>query len=422
MFRSLAVELDGDGPSSVTSSVDISDLPFEISICILRHLPGEDLAAACAASAVWAIIVRQEQIWRRACEYRWPEAFPDAADGLLPAACMDAPPLVMPPWVRKAPTRAHAAYRLLRHSPHLMRSPLELGAAAAAANGAWRAYYLEHSAYELLHLPGSAIGSGVAALEVAPDALSEQHAALTAALFRLRSGGIAALGAAAAETPRAAETMMNWRGLQHATLSLPASTPLTSVSTEMEDVSAEDAATVVATVVAAASAAASASASAAAAATAAAAAAAAAAEATAAAEAVDGRDGKTAGAGAGGEAAADVDDAAVEDAAPIDVADAPADEEMPLSSPLDATNGGQTRGAAADAAGATGPLARLSSVSDPTRPLRSLWIRSAGLSDPMALMQTLQPAPFCRLHTLELSDSPLHATGGSILSICCARR
>ena len=55
MFRSLAVELDGDGPSSVTSSVDISDLPFEISICILRHLPGEDLAAACAASAVWAI-------------------------------------------------------------------------------------------------------------------------------------------------------------------------------------------------------------------------------------------------------------------------------------------------------------------------------------------------------------------------------
>ena len=177
MFRSLAVELDGDGPSSVTSSVDISDLPFEISICILRHLLGEDLAAACAASAVWAIIVRQEQIWRRACEYRWPEAFPDAADGLLPAACMDAPPLVMPPWVRKAPTRAHAAYRLLRHSPHLMRSPLELGAAAAAANGAWRAYYLEHSAYELLHLPGSAIGSGVAALEVASKAADVKLAA-----------------------------------------------------------------------------------------------------------------------------------------------------------------------------------------------------------------------------------------------------
>ena len=70
----------------------VTDLPVELTLCVLRHLTGEELALACAASALWASVVRQEEVWRKACEHRWPEAFVDVL-GCVPAATMAPAPL-----------------------------------------------------------------------------------------------------------------------------------------------------------------------------------------------------------------------------------------------------------------------------------------------------------------------------------------
>jgi len=77
------------------------DLPSEIGLHVLRRLCCWDLVAACHASAVWDGIVRSEDLWRRACEYRWPRRFHFAPLVRNDLDAGGAPPLVMPPWARQ---------------------------------------------------------------------------------------------------------------------------------------------------------------------------------------------------------------------------------------------------------------------------------------------------------------------------------
>jgi hypothetical protein len=77
------------------------DLPNEMGLYILRRLSAWDLVAACRASSVWDSTASSEDLWRRACEYRWPHRFETAPLVRHDLDAGGAPPLLMPPWARK---------------------------------------------------------------------------------------------------------------------------------------------------------------------------------------------------------------------------------------------------------------------------------------------------------------------------------
>lgn len=124
-------------------------LPSEISLCILRRLRGAELAVACAASSVWARLVRSERLWRKACEHRWPCAFAGPLGRLTRAAGMPAP-ITMPPWVcipSIQPEQMHPSYVSSPHTPFLPSPP-----SSSSSEAAWRTFYLEHDAHEIYSL------------------------------------------------------------------------------------------------------------------------------------------------------------------------------------------------------------------------------------------------------------------------------
>ena len=112
----------------------ILDLPADLSLAVLSRLEGWDLVAACAASIVWSSQVATEELWRKACEARWPLTF-----GRRPEA--EASPLAMPVWLGRV---SH------------FRAPRRVGSMVPPAPGAplveWRAYYLEHDLHEALNV------------------------------------------------------------------------------------------------------------------------------------------------------------------------------------------------------------------------------------------------------------------------------
>ena len=112
----------------------ILDLPADLSLAVLSRLEGWDLVAACAASVVWSSQVANEELWRKACEARWPLTFGRCREG-------EASPLAMPVWLGKV---AH------------FRAPRHVGSMVPPAPGAplveWRAYYLEQDLHEALQV------------------------------------------------------------------------------------------------------------------------------------------------------------------------------------------------------------------------------------------------------------------------------
>ena len=191
--------------SGAVLSLDVR-LPSEISSSILRHLTGEELLAASLASAAWASISRTEEIWRRACEYRWPEIFADA-QGRLPVACTECAPLEMPPWVVQSNFCAtdQPRYVPMRRDPWLLAPP-----SGGAPQAEWRAFYLQHSAYELLNV-------GTAFLTA--DELEDHHIRLADSLRMLRDWCSSPILGAVAESDMALRVTSWMRGLRHITFS-----------------------------------------------------------------------------------------------------------------------------------------------------------------------------------------------------------
>ena len=97
--RLLAPMPSSDSSDEAPGTSRIEDLPNEILLCILRQLLGVEVLAACAASATCARLVHSEQLWRRSCEHRWPEAF-SPGWGQMPKAALEPPPFRMPEWHR----------------------------------------------------------------------------------------------------------------------------------------------------------------------------------------------------------------------------------------------------------------------------------------------------------------------------------
>ena len=189
---------------------EIHELPAEISLCVLRHLSGLDLLAACIASPAWAELTRVEKLWRRACEHRWPEVFTEP-DGSLPAAASVVPPLAVPCWVRPMSTLATPSHVPARRDPHLVPPPRGK-AADGPSDAPLRAYYLEHDAYELLNIGASFFS---------PEQLNAEHAALVRALEQLRGFCPLPIRSAAVECREATMAVSHMRGLRHLTLSCP---------------------------------------------------------------------------------------------------------------------------------------------------------------------------------------------------------
>lgn len=135
------------GGSTTDSVFRVSDLPADLSLCILRHLEAWELVAACLASPAWAALAQSVELWRHACEYRWPHIFgfrqcPGPHDGSLDHG--GTPPLAMPSWIRKD-LPASVFHFDLPH-PQLMWPP-----AQGDLLWRWRAYYLEHDVYEAMN-------------------------------------------------------------------------------------------------------------------------------------------------------------------------------------------------------------------------------------------------------------------------------
>ena len=137
--------------SDDSSHAHVLDLPADLSICVLRRLEGWDLVAACTASAVWATQVAAEELWRNACEIRWPHTFGPHTEAAVR-------PLAMPAWLEKV-----SHFRAQRRTG-IMAPP---GPHARLVE--WRAYYLEHDLFEALN---------VAPAFLAADELHQLHAVL----------------------------------------------------------------------------------------------------------------------------------------------------------------------------------------------------------------------------------------------------
>ena len=181
--------LDHIAPSMATASGDplpghILDLPADLSLAVLSRLEGWDLVAACAASVVWSSQVATEELWRKACEARWPLAF-----GRRPEA--EASPLAMPVWLGKV---SH------------FRAPTHVGSMVPPAPGAplveWRAYYLEHDLHEALNV-------GPAFLK--PEEFHQLHTSLARSLRRFSH----LVNAVAIEGPQPTEHLGHLRHLRH---------------------------------------------------------------------------------------------------------------------------------------------------------------------------------------------------------------
>ena len=175
-------------------------LPIDLSLCILRRLRAIDLVAACQASAAWRSLCRAEALWQHACMHRWPHTF-DAAP--IPTNALDAAvseaPFVCPPWVA---TRG-AGCRPLRRHPHLSVPP-----PADAEESAWRRFYLENDAYEVLNL--------------APALLEEHWAKELLGHLRAAQRWCSPLiGGVAAESRRTLPGLDMFGGLRHLTIALP---------------------------------------------------------------------------------------------------------------------------------------------------------------------------------------------------------
>ena len=123
----------------------ISELPEDVSLYILRQLEAWELVAACLASSAWAALAQSDELWRHACEYRWPHTF---CHSRLPLEWGQgpgsAPPLAMPSWLRR--NVSATVYHFDLPHPHL-REPPVFGDSAAK----WREYYLEHDVYEAMN-------------------------------------------------------------------------------------------------------------------------------------------------------------------------------------------------------------------------------------------------------------------------------
>ena len=170
--------------SDDSSHAHVLDLPADLSICVLRRLEGWDLVAACTASAVWATQVAAEELWRKACEIRWPHTFGPHTEAAVR-------PLAMPAWLEKV-----SHFRAQRRTG-IMAPP---GPHARLVE--WRAYYLEHDLFEALN---------VAPAFLAADELHQLHAVLERNL-QLFSPLISAV---ATEWPHASELLGPLRHLRH---------------------------------------------------------------------------------------------------------------------------------------------------------------------------------------------------------------
>ena len=198
-------------PSWVVMFDDPKDrvLPNDLSLHVLRHLQGIELVAACAASAVWARLVRAEHLWQRACLHRWPVYFVDSL-GRLPKEASEEAPITMPPWVDAPQTQLLPNYIPARQDPRLSRPPQ-----ADAGPIAWRTFYLEHDLHECLNI-------GAVFLSVTP--LRQLHETYFTALEQVRGWMPSPIMAAAAECQAAMEVVDQLRGVRHLTLNITALT------------------------------------------------------------------------------------------------------------------------------------------------------------------------------------------------------
>jgi len=121
-------------------------LPSELNLCILRQLRAVELVIACCASSTWARLVRYERVWQLACEHRWPEAFAGCFCRLSRAASVPAP-IYMPSWVLPCMSRLHLSYVPGQYDVQLARAP-----STSSCQAAWRIFYMEHDAYELMNI------------------------------------------------------------------------------------------------------------------------------------------------------------------------------------------------------------------------------------------------------------------------------
>lgn len=162
----------------------ILDLPADLSLAVLSRLEGWDLVAACAASVVWSSQVANEELWRKACEARWPLTFGRCREG-------EAGPLAMPVWLGKV---AH------------FRAPRHVGSMVPPAPGAplvvWRAYYLEQDLHEALQV-------GPAFLK--PEDFHQLHTGLAGTLRRFSH----LVNAVAIEGNQPSEHLGHLRHLRH---------------------------------------------------------------------------------------------------------------------------------------------------------------------------------------------------------------
>ena len=168
----------------MASASHILDLPADLSLAVLSRLEGWDLVAACAASAVWSTQVATEELWRKACEVRWPLTFGRRAEA-------EVKPLAMPVWLEQV-----SHYRAPRH----------VGSMAPPAPSApaveWRTYYLEHDLYEALN---------VAPAFLKPEELHQLHTGLARSLRYFSQ----LVNAVAIERPQPTEHLGHLRHLRH---------------------------------------------------------------------------------------------------------------------------------------------------------------------------------------------------------------
>ena len=162
----------------------ILDLPADLSLAVLSRLEGWDLVAACAASVVWSSQVASEELWRKACEARWPLTFGRCREG-------EASPLAMPVWLGKV---AH------------FRAPRHVGSMVPPGRGAplveWRANYLEQDLHEALQ---------VAPAFLKPEDFHQLHTGLAGSLRRFSH----LVNAVAIEGNQPTEHLGHLRHLRH---------------------------------------------------------------------------------------------------------------------------------------------------------------------------------------------------------------
>lgn len=186
-----------------------TQLPVDLVLQVFRFLTSADLVPLCGSCAAWRALVESEQLWRLGCQHRWPEAF-RAPTGTLPGAACLPPPFRMPSWVKPLPSVTCLTEVPARRCPKLVPPP-----PPGSPMSAWRKYYLEHDAYELMNIARAFDENA---------SLAKQHGRLVRALGP--GVGVSPLiSAASAESDHALGVLLRMRHLKHLTLTFPLPPP-----------------------------------------------------------------------------------------------------------------------------------------------------------------------------------------------------